>query len=287
MDTGKLETYLAVCKEASFTKAAEKLFITPAAVKKQIDSLEEEAGVKLLIRRPTGCELTAAGEQFRKDAKKILNMVHASIDGLQKLDQAQELTIRIGHSAKLDYSFISHLTSLYCDNHPNHYLHFVRKNKSELQTALLNHEIDCFVVINPSPAEFRAVKHVQVGSSVIHAVMNKKHPLASKEMVTFEDLLPYRLFIPSVIDHSLYGDFEASAAERPWILDQSDRNEMMISLLKNGIVLYPCKVFHDTAIPFDYPPLPIRFYYLENDEELAEVYRCMQSVLEDTEISFL
>ena len=89
MDSAKLETFLYVCKEKSFTKAAEKLFITPAAIKKQIDSLENEIGTPLFLRTASGCTLTPAGEIFQPRARKILNLIYDSVEAAR---QAQKRT---------------------------------------------------------------------------------------------------------------------------------------------------------------------------------------------------
>ena len=51
-----LDTFLAVIDCGSFTKAAEKLFISPTAVMKQMNSLEEHLNLKLIERTPAGAQ---------------------------------------------------------------------------------------------------------------------------------------------------------------------------------------------------------------------------------------
>ena len=50
----QLETFLHVADAGSFNKAAEESFITPTAVIKQINSLEEFLGVRLLTAATGG-----------------------------------------------------------------------------------------------------------------------------------------------------------------------------------------------------------------------------------------
>ena len=50
----QLETFLHVADAGSFNKAAEESFITPTAVIKQINSLEESLGVRLFDRSHRG-----------------------------------------------------------------------------------------------------------------------------------------------------------------------------------------------------------------------------------------
>ena len=278
MDSNKIETFLMVCRHESFTKAADKLFITSAAVKKQIDSLEDELGVQLFLRKSSGCVLTPPGEIFQSESKKILKAINTAAQRVQKAEKEQEYEIHIGYSVKLDYNFLHDISSAYTEQYPNHYLRFERMKKSELTTALYNQTIDCFIIINPQKSEFKRMKKVTVAETQMYAVMQKNHPLTQKKTVTFDDLVPYDVYLSSVLDNSLYEDFESVIGSKLHILDQADRNDLMVSLIKNAIILYPCPVTHDICVPFEYRALPVCFYYLENDEELVNVCRIIQHV---------
>ena len=62
----QLDTFLCVAESGSFNKAAEKLYISPPAVIKQINLLEESLGVKLFDRSHRGLTLTKAGRSIRQ-----------------------------------------------------------------------------------------------------------------------------------------------------------------------------------------------------------------------------
>lgn len=64
-----LDTFLTVADCKSFNRAAEKLYITPAAVMKRMNALEAHLGLKLIKRNKKGIVLTEAGESIQKDAK--------------------------------------------------------------------------------------------------------------------------------------------------------------------------------------------------------------------------
>ncbi len=67
-----LVTFLAVADCGSFTKAAEKLFISPTAVMKQMNALENHMKLKLTERTPAGIRLTKAGAVIYRDTKFIM-----------------------------------------------------------------------------------------------------------------------------------------------------------------------------------------------------------------------
>ncbi len=53
-----LRVFECAARHQSFKRAAEELFITPAAVSQQIKTLEHQLGVKLFVRHSRGLSLT-------------------------------------------------------------------------------------------------------------------------------------------------------------------------------------------------------------------------------------
>ena len=60
----QLETFMCVVESGSFSKAAEKLYISSPAVIKQINSLEASLGVQLFSRTHRGLVVTEAGKSI-------------------------------------------------------------------------------------------------------------------------------------------------------------------------------------------------------------------------------
>ena len=60
----QLETFLTVAEAGSFNKAAEKLYISPPAVIKQINLLERDLDLRLFLRTHRGLQLTKAGQSL-------------------------------------------------------------------------------------------------------------------------------------------------------------------------------------------------------------------------------
>ena len=68
-----LEAFIRTADAGSFHKAAEAMYITPSALIKQINMLEEEADVPLFERTPRGLKLTKAGESLYQDGRLLLS----------------------------------------------------------------------------------------------------------------------------------------------------------------------------------------------------------------------
>ena len=64
----RIETFLEVCKDMNFTKAAQKLNLTQPAVSQHIRWLEENCGAKLFLYQGKKLMLTEAGELLKSSA---------------------------------------------------------------------------------------------------------------------------------------------------------------------------------------------------------------------------
>ena len=94
----RLETFLRVADAGSFNKAAEESYITPTAVIKQINLLEESLGVRLFERTHRGLTLTKAGHSLYQDTKYIIQYCRDSVTRAKNAMQEDRNVIRIGTS---------------------------------------------------------------------------------------------------------------------------------------------------------------------------------------------
>lgn len=102
-----LSTFISVAESGSFTKAAEALFITPPAVMKQINSLEDRLGITLFDRSNHGLKLTEAGKSFFQDAKYIIDYSNRAIEKAKDIDNKdKQQSIRIGTSIMTPAKFL-------------------------------------------------------------------------------------------------------------------------------------------------------------------------------------
>ena len=94
----QLETFLRVADAGSFSRAAEEAYITPTAVIKQINLLEESLGVKLFDRTHRGLTLTKAGRSLYQDAKYIIQYCRDSVARAKNAMLEDTNVIRVGSS---------------------------------------------------------------------------------------------------------------------------------------------------------------------------------------------
>lgn len=103
----QIETFIFVAESGSFSKAAEAMYVTPTAVMKQINALENRLGIALFERTNHGLILTAAGKSFLQDAKYIMDYSARAIEKIRDIDaKANHMSIRIGTSVMTPAKFV-------------------------------------------------------------------------------------------------------------------------------------------------------------------------------------
>ena len=103
MTLRQLEYLIAVVEEGSFTRAAERLFVSQPALSHQVKALERSVGGALLERRPHAVHLTPLGRAFLPHAAAAVNAAEDARRAARAVGQleAGELRIATLHSIAL------------------------------------------------------------------------------------------------------------------------------------------------------------------------------------------
>ncbi len=114
----QLRYVVAVAEQLHFTRAAERLHVTQSALTRQIAQLEQDLGVMLFKRDTRHVELTAAGEVFVEEAKRILDSTHRAValaQGAQRQDHGE---IRIAYSPLADLQVAGEIKQALAGSNP-------------------------------------------------------------------------------------------------------------------------------------------------------------------------
>ncbi|MBN2781687.1 MAG: LysR family transcriptional regulator [Campylobacterales bacterium] len=108
-DFAKLQTFLMVIKEKSFSKASAKLGISQPAVTQQIKFMEDYLDTKIVERKKNGIVLTKEGEDLYRIAKRLERAIETSEKELLRIIK-KDFTFIIGCSNAIgNYILPSHL----------------------------------------------------------------------------------------------------------------------------------------------------------------------------------
>lgn len=93
-----LKSFESAARHLSFTKAAQELFVTQAAISHQIKLLEDFLGIELFKRKNRALVLTALGQQYYTEIKLILGKLAEVTEQLVGEKGSPHLTISVPQS---------------------------------------------------------------------------------------------------------------------------------------------------------------------------------------------
>jgi DNA-binding transcriptional LysR family regulator len=186
MNDQQLKSLLKTVECGSFSKAEEILYLSKQALKKQIDSLEQELGFTLLVRTHNGITLTPAGAEFCGGAKKILNEIDSITQKCKALDVNEQI-IRIEnpyHPRLLLENVIIEFSKRF----PCVKQQVILRTSSHFLNDLFNDHADVVECIYHPGIDSSGLKFTKLFPLPYKCLVAPSHPLFGKKFVNFEEL---------------------------------------------------------------------------------------------------
>ncbi len=142
MDIRQLKYFVAVADARNFTRASEQLHIAQPPLSRQIQLLEEELGVKLLLRNSRPLRLTEAGRVFYEQALQILNRVDQLKTATRQIGLQQRQTLSIGFVASTLYGGLPTIVRKLRQHYPDVDIQLVELTSMQQFPALKSGRID-------------------------------------------------------------------------------------------------------------------------------------------------
>lgn len=196
----QLETFLCVAEAGSFNRAAERLYISPPAVIKQINLLEESLDLQLFVRTHRGLILTEAGKSLYQDTKYIIQYCKDSVTRAKNAMQKSENVIRIGTSPMTPAQVLVDMWPKLQDYCPDTKFRLVPfdntpENAREI-LANLGQNIDVVAgIFDETMLELRQCAGLELSKEPICCAVSVHHRLAQKESLTISDLYGENLML--------------------------------------------------------------------------------------------
>ena len=187
-----IKTFITVADCGSFTSASEKLYISPTAVMKQINTLESRMSLTLLSRNSSGVELTKAGKVIYLAAKDIIERCENAIQQARKEEEAYNKTFCVGTSLLNPAKPLMDLWYLLNDRFPGYKLHLVPfdDNNSDIVSVIdsLGEKFDFLVGACNSKTWMSKCNTLEIGKCRFTVAVSRTHRLARKTSVSIADL---------------------------------------------------------------------------------------------------
>lgn len=142
MTIKQLEVFVAIAQTSSFSRGAEKTFITQSTASQHMISLEGELGVKLFDRGRSGVMLTEAGKMFLARATKILSECDESLQAIRRFLGMEDVILRVGASNIPGICLIPEVLAPFSEKCPKVKLEVFQGDSKSVIQQLLNEEIE-------------------------------------------------------------------------------------------------------------------------------------------------
>lgn len=199
MEINRLKTFLIIVKTGSFKSAAERLFLSPRAVSKQMDQLENELKVKLFVRQRNNTELTEQGKSFIIAAQDIVNIYDDELMRIQSERESREEKLKIGFSSADQEIILQRILKPFVLLHPHIKLEFQEESGRHfhrlLEKGALDFAIAPYYALDDFPNEkFSALKQIELERGSLLVGVSILNPLSKKNAVTVEDIADYPIY---------------------------------------------------------------------------------------------
>jgi DNA-binding transcriptional LysR family regulator len=239
LDSNLLRCFLSILDHRKLTAAAEELCITQPALSKNLRRLENELGVTLFQRTPSGMVPTTYGITLGHRARQILLESLGARNELQLMREGGYGSIVVGTGPMGSVHAFPTIVVDFIKNQPKTHIKILSGVLDTLLPRLLKGEIDLVIASLNFPDHPALIKEHLVDTQ--HVIMaNKNHPLALLESIKPRDLIDYP-FVGFADDYvgiaRLEQFFALHGLQFPGLTVESNSLETMFSLMASGDLL--------------------------------------------------
>ncbi len=192
MDIYLLRYFLAVVETGSFTRAADRTFVTQPTLSAGIKKLEQQVGHSLFERTNRRVFLTDAGTRLLPRAKTIL---HECNMAQQVLDEASKTPLlRVGVLSTLSNRLVGDLLSTFRSKMPAAAIEITDGTEQELENRLEDRSLDFALSLYRGEPD---TVSIGLKSEPYVFIVSNSHPLAGRTRVSASDLVEDYMIVRS------------------------------------------------------------------------------------------
>lgn len=186
MELDQLKLFADLVREQSFTKVAEKNFLTQPAVSLRIRNLEEELGTKLLERTTRKVLVTEEGRILYDYARDILSKAEEVKTVLLERQDKMVGSVRLATVHSIGLHALTAYLKRYIRKCPQVALHIDYHTGDVVYRMVQQGEVDLGIVAYPEPKPNLVTLPFLEDELVV--ICNEDHPFARRETIRLQDL---------------------------------------------------------------------------------------------------
>ncbi|WP_336634132.1 LysR family transcriptional regulator [Lysinibacillus fusiformis] len=194
MNNLKLQALCLLVEFKKLAPVAKELGITAPTVSFHIRSIEEEYGIRLFRTNAGGYRLTEAGEGVYHYARQIVQLQKDMNRFIENLLAGHIGSLRLGASGLPAHIFMPDLIHQVSMAYPEIRISLEVKTAPEIEHKVALQELD-FGLIMETKQENTALHYETIGEDALVLALSPTHALASKKLITREDVLKNKLLL--------------------------------------------------------------------------------------------
>ena len=240
MELRHLRYFVAVGEDQHYGRASRRLGVAQPALSRQIKALENEIGFKLFDRMPRGVRLSAAGELFMADARRILQEVGEATARAARVARGQSGTLRIGFAENASWhGVVPDSFRRFREQHPDVVLQLQPAASLEQLAAIRSGRLDAGFVNFMAKAD-GDLDQLSVGRQQVELALPKGHPLTRLKQLRLRDLTdaPFIWFprwASSAFYDRLMHECYLGGLKSPRIVQEGLNEATILSLVSTGL----------------------------------------------------
>lgn len=239
MNERQLTYALAVRDELSFSRAAEKLFVSQPSVSEQVILLEEELGFPLFKRTGRGIGITEPGQIFLHRAQEIMDGFTSLKDLARRLKPGLNSSFSIGMSTSLvEYLFPLIVDALQSQT-PDVQISFMSAMAPKIQSLVMQEVLDLgFTVEFSTKSGHPVLTWEEIAYVEMALFVRPDHPMADrKEPVDLSEIAHQPLIMndPSIGYGLLVRSMFKDRGIEPTVVATADRPAAIKTMIRSGM----------------------------------------------------
>lgn len=194
MEIRQLEYFLMVSKVNSFTRAAERLYVSQPAVTNAVRSLEEELGIQLFDRSQKQALLTTEGKIFFAHVEQIMNGISNTLEEINSLKNLGAGVVNIGLTAFGGIPSCIFLLKNFIESYPNIKISVKEDETERLQKLLVEDKLDFAFVF--SGKEKSALNYIKLSEQELTLCCNRRHRFRRQNILQLEEIRNESFIMP-------------------------------------------------------------------------------------------
>ena len=195
MDLNCLMAFLAIAETGSFSRAAQRLYLTQPAVSKRIAILEEELGLPLFDRIGRHIRMTHAGEVLLPKARELLSQAQDLKRLASNLTDEVSGPLILGTSHHIGLHRLPDVLRQYRNQFPEVQLD-IRFMDSEAAFRAVDRGVLEMAVVTLPEGSPVALNTQELWKDELCFVAAPEHALASRKRVSLKELMQYPAVLP-------------------------------------------------------------------------------------------